>query len=84
MSDPINGAPVTGAEDATSAHQAQLQALQPVHENAVAKLETLKLRLGESLAKAQADASHVDYAASFVRDVELKADEILSWIARHI
>lgn len=83
MTDQTNVAPAPGADE-DSPHETALCALAPVHDSAIAKLDVLKQRLGDSLAKAQTDASHVDYAGSFLRDVELKVDEILGWIGRHV
>lgn len=67
-----------------AAHEKALADLQPLHDAALAVLDDLRAHLVASLEKAKAEAGHVDYAGSFVRDVVLKADEIVAWIRRSL
>lgn len=64
------------AARAREEHQAALAELHPAHEGALARIDELRAHLLMSIEKAGNDPGHVGYAASFVRDVDLKLTEI--------
>jgi hypothetical protein len=69
---------------AKAQHADAIAALSPGHDGALATLDSLRSQLQASFAKATAEPDHVAYAQSFVRDVQLKAAEIVAWIQRHV
>jgi hypothetical protein len=72
------------AAQAKTAHDAAVADLTAAHGSVGAKLGALQAALADSLAKAKEEPGHVSYTASFLRDVDLKADEIIAWIKRHV
>ena len=68
--------------EAKRLHQEAITTLQPLHNGALAKLDDLRAHLAASLEKAKTDASHLNYAHAFIRDVGLKVDEIVAWMKR--
>lgn len=94
MSDANDAAQVTAASDPAAeaaaavkaaqqaAHAAAVAELAEAHGAVSVKIETLRAALAASLEKATAELGHVADTRAFLRDVDLKADEIIAWIKR--
>lgn len=72
------------AEEAAARHEARIGVLAEAHAAVEMKLAALREHLDASLAKARTEPDHANYTADFLRDVDLKADEIIAWIKRHV
>jgi hypothetical protein len=74
--------PPEAVAPAKPAHDAVMADLDTAHLGVAKKLGDLEALLAASRAKAADDPDHAAYTASFLRDVDLKVDEIIAWIKR--
>lgn len=72
------------AAAAKAEHDAKIASLATVAHTVLNKLDDLKGHLVASLGRAVNDVRHAHSTEAFLRDVELKTDEVVAWIKRTI
>lgn len=77
-------AALKAAAEAKAKHDADVANLAAHKGRVDAVLDDLRAKLQASIDEAAGDPGHVNYAAAFLTDVELKGTEIVNWIGRHI